>query len=116
MKGMTTTMAVTDNVLIGERIKKQRLLNGYSRETLAEMAGITPRFCYDLELGLKSMSLATRAAVLFSQCLRRLSSLWDPGKRGQILSRHPPSDHLPSFKTGTSGADHLPLHPGRKAG
>ena len=56
-------MAVTDNVLIGDRIKKQRLLNGYSRETLAEMAGITPRFCYDLELGLKSMSLATLARL-----------------------------------------------------
>lgn len=62
-KGMTTTMTVTDNVLIGERIKKQRLLNGYSRETLAEMAGITPRFCYDLELGLKSMSLVTLAQL-----------------------------------------------------
>lgn len=49
--------------MIGERIKKQRLLNGYSRETLAEMAGITPRFCYDLELGLKSMSLATLARL-----------------------------------------------------
>ena len=43
-------------VLIGERIKKQRLLNGYSREKLAEMVDITPRFCYDLELGLKNMS------------------------------------------------------------
>ena len=52
-------MDSSDNILIGERIKKQRLLNGYSRETLAEMAGITPRFCYDLELGLKSMSLHT---------------------------------------------------------
>lgn len=52
-------MDSSDNILIGERIKKQRLLNGYSRETLAEMAGITPRFCYDLELGSKSMSLHT---------------------------------------------------------
>lgn len=58
-------MAEVDNILIGERIKKQRLLKGYSRETLAEMVGITPRFCYDLELGLKSMSLQT---------LERLSS------------------------------------------
>lgn len=44
---------------IGERIKKQRMLLGYSREKLAEMADITPRFCYDLELGLKKMSLNT---------------------------------------------------------
>ena len=48
-----------NSVLIGERIKKQRLLNGYSREILAEMADITPRFCYDLELGLKNMSVNT---------------------------------------------------------
>lgn len=52
-------MKNTNSVLIGERIKKQRLLNGYSREKLAEMADITPRFCYDLELGLKNMSVHT---------------------------------------------------------
>lgn len=48
-----------DSIEMGERIKKQRLLNGYSREKLAEMADITPRFCYDLELGLKNMSVNT---------------------------------------------------------
>lgn len=52
-------MAFVDPVIMGERIKKQRLLNGYSRETLAEMADITPRFCYDIELGLKNMSVHT---------------------------------------------------------
>lgn len=52
-------MTSAENILVGERIKKQRLLNGYSRETLSEIVGITPRFCYDLELGLKSMSLHT---------------------------------------------------------
>lgn len=44
---------------VGKRIKKQRLLLGYSREELAEKANITPRFCYDLELGLKGMSVET---------------------------------------------------------
>lgn len=48
-----------DPIQLGERIKKQRLLLGYSREKLAEMAEITPRFCYDLELGLKNMSVNT---------------------------------------------------------
>lgn len=52
-------MSEIDFLEIGERIKKQRLLLGYSRETLAEMVDITPRFCYDLELGLKKMSLKT---------------------------------------------------------
>ena len=48
-----------NSILIGERIKKQRLLIGYSREKLAEMVDITPRFCYDLELGNKNMSVNT---------------------------------------------------------
>ncbi len=52
-------MTLIDPVLMGERIKKQRLLIGYSREKLAEMADITPRFCYDIELGLKNMSVNT---------------------------------------------------------
>lgn len=52
-------MTSIDTVQMGERIKKQRLLIGYSREKLAELADITPRFCYDLELGLKNMSLNT---------------------------------------------------------
>ncbi len=43
-------------VEMGVRIKKQRLLLGYSREKLAEMIGVTPRYCYDIELGLKNMS------------------------------------------------------------
>lgn len=46
-------------VEIGERLKKQRLLLGYSRESMAEKADITPRFYYDLELGLKKMSITT---------------------------------------------------------
>lgn len=52
-------MDSVDSVLIGERIKKQRQLIGYSREKLAELVDITPRFCYDLELGLKNMSVST---------------------------------------------------------
>ena len=52
-------MASVDSVEMGERLKKQRLLQGYSRERLAELADITPRFCYDLELGLKNMSVNT---------------------------------------------------------
>ena len=35
-----------ENVLqIGSRIKKQRLLMGYTRERLAELINVTPRFC-----------------------------------------------------------------------
>ena len=58
-----------DFLEIGERIKKQRLMLGYSRETLAEMVDITPRFCYDLELGLKKMSLKTLCRLSEALCL-----------------------------------------------
>lgn len=44
---------------IGERMKAQRELLGLTREELAERMDITPRFCYDLELGLKGMSIPT---------------------------------------------------------
>lgn len=53
-------MASNDFFLqVGERIKQQRILLGYTREELSEKLDITPRFCYDLELGLKKMSLNT---------------------------------------------------------
>lgn len=52
-------MISVDLVTMGARIKSQRILNGYSREKLAELADITPRFCYDIELGLKNMSVKT---------------------------------------------------------
>lgn len=53
-----------DTIKIGLRIKHQRLLLNYTREELAEIVNITPRFCYDLELGNKKMSVDT----LHSMC------------------------------------------------
>lgn len=44
---------------MGNRIKEYRQLLGLTREEVAEKLDITPRFYYDLELGLKGMSLAT---------------------------------------------------------
>ena len=41
-------MQKLDTVLVGQRITKQRQLKGLSRERLAEMSDIPPRFCYDL--------------------------------------------------------------------
>lgn len=52
-------MGTLDKLSIGKRIQQQRELMGYTREELAEMADITPRFCYYLELGQKGMSLET---------------------------------------------------------
>lgn len=44
---------------IGARIRQQRELLGYTREQLAEMLDVTPKFCADIELGAKGMSIET---------------------------------------------------------
>lgn len=44
---------------VGVRIRKQRTKLGYTREMLAEQLGVTPKFCADLELGHKGMSVST---------------------------------------------------------
>ena len=48
---------------VGERIKKQRQLLGLSRESLAEKSAITPRYVYDIELGLKGGSIDTLCRI-----------------------------------------------------
>ena len=44
---------------IGIRIRKQRELLGYSREMFAERLGVSPKFCSDIENGVKGMSIDT---------------------------------------------------------
>lgn len=46
----------------GERIYMLRLLRGYTRENLAELADISPKFLYEIERGKKGFS----AFVLYS--------------------------------------------------
>lgn len=54
---------MSNNFEIGARIKAQRELLGITREELAERLDITPRFCYDLELGHKGMSISTLCKI-----------------------------------------------------
>lgn len=44
---------------MGNRIRRQREFLGYTREQLAEKLDVTPKFCSDIELGVKGMSLQT---------------------------------------------------------
>lgn len=44
---------------IGKRIRKQREYLGFTREVLAEKIAVTPKFCSDIELGVKGMSVQT---------------------------------------------------------
>ena len=48
-----------NNLEIGQRIRKQRELLGLTREELAEKLDISTKFCYDIELGAKGMSVET---------------------------------------------------------
>ncbi len=48
----------------GERILLVRAMRGYTRECLAEMASISPKFLYEIETGRKGFS----AIVLYNLC------------------------------------------------
>ena len=48
-----------DFKLTGQRIRNQREFLGYTREQFAELIDKTPKFCSDIELGVKGMSLQT---------------------------------------------------------
>lgn len=44
---------------MGLRIRRQREALGYTREQLAEKLDVSPKFCSDIELGVKGMSIQT---------------------------------------------------------
>lgn len=48
---------------IGGRIRKRREQFGYTREELAEKLDITPKFCADIELGNRGMSIQTLCSI-----------------------------------------------------
>ena len=57
---------------IGKRIRQQREYMGFTREQFAEQIDVTPKFCSDIELGVKGMdrssedSVTAREIALFS--------------------------------------------------
>ena len=52
-----------DLVEIGGRIKAQRKSAGISQEKLAEMTFVSPHYIYEIERGMKSMSLETLMSI-----------------------------------------------------
>lgn len=52
-------MKKLDTAAIGARIKKRRRALGLSQERLAEMIFVSPHYIYEIERGLKTMSLET---------------------------------------------------------
>lgn len=51
---------------IGSRIRRQREYLGYTREQFAELLDVTPKFCSDIELGVKGMSIPTLCKIAHS--------------------------------------------------
>lgn len=49
----------------GERVLLTRVMRGYTRESLAELADISPKFLYEIETGKKGFS----ALVLYNLCV-----------------------------------------------
>lgn len=52
-----------DWIEIGSRIRSQREYLGYTREQFAELLNVTPKFCSDIELGAKGMSIPTLCKI-----------------------------------------------------
>ncbi len=52
-----------DWIKIGARIRSQREYLGYTREQFAELLNVTPKFCSDIELGAKGMSVPTLCKI-----------------------------------------------------
>lgn len=52
-----------DWMAIGSRIRTQREYLGYTREQFAELLDVTPKFCSDIELGVKGMSVPTLCKI-----------------------------------------------------
>ena len=66
---------------MGIRIRKQRELLGYTREQFAEKLDVSTKFCSDIELGVKGVSIQTLAKltellhlssdyILFGECIQ----------------------------------------------
>ena len=70
-----------DWVAIGGRIRKQREYLGLTREQFAEKLDITPKFCSDIELGVKGMSVPTLCRIASTLSLSTDYILY--GRRGQ---------------------------------
>lgn len=74
-------MKLINYKLMGERIRRQRELLGYTREQLAEKLDVSTKFCSDIELGVKGISIQTLAKltdllnisadyILFGECTK----------------------------------------------
>ncbi len=71
---------------VGGRIHSTRILRGYTRKQLAELASISPKFLYEIENGKKGFSVA----VLYNLCdaLQVDSNYILKGKEKSVYDNH----------------------------
>lgn len=53
-----------DIIAIGGRIKAERKRRGISQEKLAELVNVSPHYIYEIERGMKAMSLETMINII----------------------------------------------------
>lgn len=53
-----------DLIAIGSRIKAERRSRGISQEKLAELVSVSPHYIYEIERGMKAMSLETLINII----------------------------------------------------
>lgn len=85
--------------LMGERIRRQRELLGLTREQLAEKLDVSAKFCSDIELGVKVMSMNTLARMSDVLCMNVDFMLFGEQEEKSDLDtlislfRHCPEEH-----------------------
>lgn len=88
----------------GERVYLTRIMRGYTRETVAELAKITPKFLYEIETGRKGFSarvlydlssalqidcnyiLTGKQSVAYDEKLMGILELFEKNKTEQIFN------------------------------
>lgn len=93
-----------DWVAVGGRIRRQREFLGYTREKLAELLDVTPKFCSDIELGIKGMSVPTLCRVSEVLCLSTDYILFGTEKHSEgdsirLMLQRCPASKLPYVET-----------------
>lgn len=84
------------NILVGENIRFYREKMGLSREKLAELVGITPRFLADTELGFVGVSLTNLKKICEVLGISSDRLLWSKQEEVDISERlkHIPPEYI----------------------
>ena len=88
------------NILVGENIRFYREKMGLTREKLAELVGITPRFLADTELGFVGVSLTNLKKICEVLGISSDRLLWSKQEEVDISERlkHIPYEYIETIE------------------